>query len=104
MVYFQINPIGFDCRTDKNNCEKYPDFCKECVKAQLERFGLNLDHNVKFTIIDSEEKRIQMFQDLIWQKFLDVLNIKYIFNNFLKIFGRNFPLVKNKKIRFPIYQ
>jgi len=78
MVYFQISPIGFDCRTDKNNCEKYPDFCKECVKAQLEKLGLNLEHNLKFTIIDSEEKRIQMFQNLIWQKFLDVLNIKYI--------------------------
>ncbi len=78
MVYFQISPIGFDCGTDKNNCEKYPDFCKECVKAQLEKFGLNLDHNLKFSIIDSEEKRIQMFQDQIWQKFLDVLNIKYI--------------------------
>jgi hypothetical protein len=78
MVYFQISPIGFDCRKDKDNCEKYPDFCKECVKAQLENLGLNLDHNLKFTIIDSEEKRIQMFQDLIWQKFLDVLNIKYI--------------------------
>lgn len=78
MVYFQISPIGFDCRTDKNDCEKYPDFCKECVKAQLEKFGLYLEHNLKFTIIDSEEKRIQMFQDLIWQKFLDVLNIKYI--------------------------
>ena len=78
MVYFQISPIGFDCRTDKNYCEKYPDFCKECVKAQLEKLGLNLDYNLKFSIIDSEEKRIQMFQDLIWQKFLDVLNIKYI--------------------------
>jgi len=78
MVYFRISPIGFDCRMDKNHCEKYPDFCKECVKAQLENLGLNLDHNLKFTIIDSEEKRIQMFQDIIWQKFLDVLNIKYI--------------------------
>ncbi len=78
MVYFQISPVGFDCGLDKNNCEKYPDFCKECVKAQLEKFGLNLNHNLKFTIIDSEEKRIQMFQDLIWQKFLDVLNIKHV--------------------------
>jgi hypothetical protein len=78
MVYFQISSIGFDCRTDKNDCEKYPDFCKECVKAQLEKFGLYLEHNLKFTIIDSEEKRIQMFRDLIWHKFLDVLNIKYI--------------------------
>ena len=61
MVYFQISPVGFDCGLDKNNCEKYPDFCKECVKAQLEKFGLNLNQNLKFTIIDSEEKRIQMF-------------------------------------------
>ncbi len=78
MVYFQINPVGFNCGTDKNNCDKYPDFCKECVQTQLEKFGLDLKHNVKFTIIDSEEKRIQMFQNLIWQKFLDVLNLKHI--------------------------
>jgi tetratricopeptide (TPR) repeat protein len=78
MVYFQISPVGFDCGTDKNNCERYPDYCRECVKAQLEKFGLNLNYNLKFAIIDSEEKRVQMFQDLTWQKFLDVLNIKHI--------------------------
>jgi len=78
MVYFQISPVGFNCGTDKNNCNKYPDYCKECVKTQLERFGLDLKHNIKFTIIDSEEKRIQMFQNQIWQKFLDVLNLKHI--------------------------
>ncbi len=78
MVYFQISPVGFDCGKDKNNCERYPDYCRECVKTQLEKFGLNLNYNLKFTIIDSQEKRIQMFQDLIWQKFLDVLNIKHI--------------------------
>ena len=78
MVYFQISPVGFNCGTDKNNCDKYPDYCKECVKTQLEKFGLDLKHNIKFTIIDSEEKRIQMFQNLIWQKFLDVLNLKHI--------------------------
>jgi len=78
MVYFQISPVGFNCGTDKNNCDKYPDYCKECVKTQLEKFGLDLKHNIKFSIIDSEEKRIQMFQNLIWQKFLDVLNLKHI--------------------------
>ena len=36
MVYFQISPVGFDCGKDKNNCDKYPDFCKECVKTQFE--------------------------------------------------------------------
>ncbi len=78
MVYFQISPVGFDCGFDKNNCQRYPDFCKECVKEKLQKLGLNLDYNLKFTIIDSEEKRIEMFKDLIWQKFLDVLNIKHI--------------------------
>jgi len=78
MVYFQISPVGFNCGIDKNNCQKYPDHCKECVKAQLEKFGLDLKQNLKLTIIDSEEKRTQMFQDLNWQKFLDVLNIKHI--------------------------
>ena len=72
MVYFQISPVGFDCGIDKNDCQRYPDFCKECVKEQLHKFGLNLAHNLKFTIIDSEEKRIEMFKDLIWQKFLNV--------------------------------
>ncbi|MFX1590829.1 MAG: hypothetical protein ACFFC1_22065 [Promethearchaeota archaeon] len=78
MVYFQISPVGFDCGSDKNNCNKYPDFCKECIKSKLEKMGLDLKHNIKFTVIDSEEKRVQMIQDLIWQKFLDVLNIKHI--------------------------
>jgi len=78
MVYFQISPVGFDCGKDKNNCDKYPDFCKECVKTHFETFGLDLKQNIKFTIIDSEEKRLQMFQDQIWQKFLNVLNLKHI--------------------------
>ncbi|MFX1503320.1 MAG: hypothetical protein ACFFDH_20325 [Promethearchaeota archaeon] len=78
MVYFQISPVGFDCGINKNNCQRYPDFCKECVKDQLHKIGLYLDQDLKITIIDSEEKRIKVFKDLIWQKFLDVLNIKHI--------------------------
>ncbi|KKM64921.1 hypothetical protein LCGC14_1496530, partial [marine sediment metagenome] len=78
IVYFQISRVGYNCGLDKNNCEKYPDFCIECVKDKIEKFGLYVNQNIKITLIDSEEKRIQMFQDLIWQKFLDVLNIKHI--------------------------
>jgi tetratricopeptide (TPR) repeat protein len=78
MVYFQISPVGFDCGIDKDKCDKYPDYCKECVKAKFQTLGLDVKDNLKFTIVDSEEKRIHMFQDLIWQKFLDVLNIKHI--------------------------
>jgi hypothetical protein len=78
MVYFQINRVGFDCGLEKDNCKDYPDFCSECVKKELEKLSLDVNQNIKVTLIDSKEKRIQMFQDLIWQKFLDVLNIKHI--------------------------
>ncbi|MHA2180268.1 MAG: hypothetical protein ACXAAH_02460, partial [Promethearchaeota archaeon] len=78
MVYFQISRVGFDCGLEKDSCKDYPGYCSECVKKQLEKFSLDVNQNIKVTLIDSEEKRILMFQDLIWQKFLDVLNIKHI--------------------------
>ncbi|MHA1933385.1 MAG: hypothetical protein ACW96X_12645, partial [Promethearchaeota archaeon] len=78
MVYFQISRVGFDCGLEKDSCKDYPGYCSECVKKQLEKFSLDVNQNIKVTLIDSKEKRIQMFQDLIWQKFLDVLNIKHI--------------------------
>ncbi|MFX0035161.1 MAG: hypothetical protein ACFE9I_05925 [Candidatus Hermodarchaeota archaeon] len=78
MVYFQISRIGFNCGWDNNSCDKYPDFCKECVTVQLKKLGLDVTPNIKIIWIDSEEKRLQMFRDLIWQKFLDVLNVKHI--------------------------
>jgi hypothetical protein len=78
MVYFQISRVGFDCGLEKDSCNDYPGYCSECVKKQLEKFSLDVNQNIKVTLVDSEEKRIQMFQDLIWQKFLDVLNIKHI--------------------------
>ncbi|TFG15821.1 MAG: hypothetical protein EU535_01075 [Promethearchaeota archaeon] len=78
MVYFQLSRIGFNCGYDKSECIKYPDFCDECVKQRIEKLGLQVSPNIKIEIMDSEEKRIQLFRDLIWQKFLDVLNIKHI--------------------------
>ncbi|MFX0019520.1 MAG: hypothetical protein ACFFAK_17730 [Promethearchaeota archaeon] len=78
MVYFQVSRVGFNCGIDKSKCNNYPDGCKECVKAQFVKFGFDVSQNIKINLIDSEEKRIQMFQNLIWQKFLDVLNIKHI--------------------------
>ncbi|MGB5911925.1 MAG: hypothetical protein WBH31_12090 [Promethearchaeia archaeon] len=78
MVYFQVSRVGFNCGIDKIKCSNYPDGCIECVKANFVKFGCDISQNIKINMINSEEKRIQMFQDLIWQKFLDVLNIKHI--------------------------
>ena len=78
MVYFQVSRIGFNCGIDKEECANYPEGCIECIKAHFAKFGCDVTQNLKITVIDSEERRIEMFQDLIWQKFLDVLNIKHI--------------------------
>lgn len=78
MVYFQISRIGFNCGYDKNECNKYPNYCMECVKIRIREFGLVINDNIKVYEMDSEEKRIQMLRDLISQKFLDVLNLKHI--------------------------
>lgn len=78
MVYFQISRLGFNCGYDKNECNRYPDFCSECVKARIKEIGFETNDNLKILEMDSEDKRVQMFRDLIWQKFSDVLNIKHI--------------------------
>ncbi|MFX0070200.1 MAG: hypothetical protein ACFFAO_03830 [Candidatus Hermodarchaeota archaeon] len=78
MVYFQISRVGFNCGYDKKECLKYPESCEECIKNRIKKLGLEINHNIKIDEMDSEEKRLQMFRDLIWQKFLDVLNIKHI--------------------------
>lgn len=78
MVYFQISRVGFNCGLDKAECDKYPEHCEQCIMERLAKLGLEVNRNIKITEMDSEEKRIQMFRDVIWQKFLDVLNIKHI--------------------------
>jgi hypothetical protein len=78
MVYFQVSRIGFNCGKDKEECTFYPDKCKECVINYFAQVGFDTSQNVKISIMDSEEKRIEMHQSLIWYKFLDVLNIKHV--------------------------
>jgi len=78
MVYFQVSRIGFNCGKEKESCTFYPDQCKECVTNYFTQVGFDVNQNIKISMIDSEEKRIQMQQTIIWHKFLDVLNIKHI--------------------------
>jgi hypothetical protein len=78
MVYFQVSRIGFNCGKEKEDCSFYPDSCKECVKTYIAKIGFDTTQNIKISMMDSEEKRIQMQQSLIWYKFMDVLNIKSV--------------------------
>ena len=78
MVHFILSKIGFNCGHDKEKCSAYPNYCIECVKTRLKELGLEIEPNFKIIEIDSMEKRIQMHREIIWNKFLDILNIKQI--------------------------
>ena len=77
MVYFELNRIGYNCGLEKKECSRYPD-CESCIKEKLREMGFELHTNIQIQMLDSEEKRLQMYQNLIWQKFLNILNIKHI--------------------------
>jgi hypothetical protein len=78
MVYFEIDQLGFNCGKIKEKCSKYPKFCLDCVKNKLKQLGFEIDSNLKVFEVDSYERRLQMERELIWRKFLDVLNIRHV--------------------------
>lgn len=78
MVYFQINRIGFNCGYSKNKCPKNAKNCALCIKNKLKELGFEIDSNLEIFELDSEDKRLKLEQSIIWQRFLDVLNIKTI--------------------------
>ncbi len=78
MVFFEIDHLGFNCGKIKEKCSKYPKFCMTCIKNKLKQLGFEIDSNLEVYEIDSYERRAQMERELIWRKFLDVLNIRHI--------------------------
>ena len=78
MVYFEIDRLGFNCGKIKDKCSKYPKFCMACIKNKLKQLGFEIDSNLTVYEVDSYERRLQMERELIWRKFLDVLNIRHI--------------------------
>ncbi|TXT55537.1 MAG: hypothetical protein BAJALOKI2v1_660022 [Promethearchaeota archaeon] len=78
MVYFEISNLGINCGHDKSECPSYPIACNKCIKDKLKQLGLEIHSNTKISEIDSEEKRLQMHREIIWQVFLNLLNIKHI--------------------------
>lgn len=78
MVYFELNRLGFNCGKGKSKCQKYPKYCMSCLKKKIKELGFEIDSNFKVIELDSYEKHLQVERELIWQKFLDVLNIRHI--------------------------
>jgi hypothetical protein len=78
MVYFEIDHLGFNCGKIKEKCSKYPKFCMACIKSRLKQLGFEIDSNLEVYEVDSYDRRIQMERELIWRKFLSVLNIRHI--------------------------
>lgn len=78
MVYFEINQIGFNCGESKSNCPKYPKYCMSCLKKKLKELGFEITSGLEIFELDSYERHQQVEREIIWQKFLDVLNIRHI--------------------------
>ncbi len=78
MVYFEIKNIGFNCGYDKGECARYPGSCNKCIQDRINSLGFKIDTNIRIMEMDSDEKRLQMYQDQIWQEYLNVLNLKHI--------------------------
>jgi len=78
MVYFELNRLGFNCGTSKSKCQKYPKYCMSCLKKKIKELGFEIDSNFKVFELDSYERHLQVEREIIWQKFLDVLNIRHI--------------------------
>jgi hypothetical protein len=78
MVYFKINGLGYNCGYNEDECPKEKLSCVECIKSRLEELGFEFDSTIEIYKIDSLEKQLKLERETIWQKFLDVLNIKHI--------------------------
>ena len=78
MVYFKINGLGYNCGYNENKCPKEKLSCIECIKARLKELGFEFDSTIEIFKLDSIEKQQKLERETIWQKFLDVLNIKHI--------------------------
>lgn len=78
MVYFRINGLGYNCGYNKNKCPKDTTNCIMCIKNRLQEMGFEFHSNLEIIEVDSPEKRLKLERELIWEKFLDVLNIKHI--------------------------
>jgi len=79
MVSFLINRLGFNCGYEKTNCPNGSSTsCRECMVNKLKDLGFEVTSDTKFLQIESVENRLQVERDLIWKKFMDILNIKHI--------------------------
>lgn len=77
MVYFEISKLGFNCGYDKSQCSGFPNNCDQCIQNRLNELGFITDR-LKIIDLDSQEKQLELAREQIWQKFMDILNIRSI--------------------------
>ncbi|MHA1698535.1 MAG: hypothetical protein ACTSWN_06825 [Promethearchaeota archaeon] len=63
-----------DCPPD---CPSFPNNCHECIKRRLDTAGIP-NRGFEATIIMDEKEKIESSRDVIYRKYLDLLNIKAI--------------------------
>ncbi|HEA70663.1 hypothetical protein LCGC14_0506180 [marine sediment metagenome] len=78
MVYFELNRLSYNCGETKSKCSKYPKHCMSCLKKKLKDLGFEINSNVEIFELGAREQRHELEQETIWQKFVDVLNVRHI--------------------------
>ena len=78
MGFFIINGLGFNCQYERDNCPNSSLSCKKCLINSLKNLGFEPTSDLKIFRVVSDEKRVEIAKESIWQKFLDVLNIKHV--------------------------
>jgi len=78
MGFFIINGLGFNCQYERRTCPNSSLSCKSCLINNLKNLGFEPTSDLKIFKVVSDEKRIEIEKESIWQKFLDVLNIKHV--------------------------
>jgi hypothetical protein len=78
MGFFIINGLGFNCQNERESCPNSSLSCKKCLINRLKNLGFEPTSDLKIFRVVSDEKRVEIEKESIWQKFLDVLNIKHV--------------------------
>jgi tetratricopeptide (TPR) repeat protein len=77
-VYFKLNGLGYNCGHDIKTCPEKGKNCVECIQRQLKKMGFEMDTSFEIFRIESYQKDLEIKREVIWNKFLDILNIKHI--------------------------
>jgi tetratricopeptide (TPR) repeat protein len=78
MTNFLISGIAYRCGQSRAECVNKTQSCRDCIESRLKELGFEITPHFDVFKVISTEENLEMERNFIWQKFLDVLNIKHV--------------------------